>query len=108
MLLEDVKDISQVRQMFCIAATIYEDVIKEYNDELPQIFMKYVIHRVLEGCGRVRQPKGHDQKLVVTCVGLKRCLASVFVSHSDLMIAGFEVQLGENFCLAKFVERVFH
>ena len=52
-------------EMFIPCFTIDDDIIKEDQNEVPQVEPKYFIHQCLEYGRSISEAKGHDQKLIV-------------------------------------------
>lgn len=73
-------------QVFLPSFVVYENIIKEYQEKLLQLFVKNMIHIGLKGSKCVGQPKGHDQKLIVLVVALECYLMNVLLPYFDLMI----------------------
>ena len=74
---------------------VYEDVIEENQDELSEKGPEQVIHETLEGSRSIRQAEGHDQKLEVTIVCAECRLVNIGRLHSNLMVAGAQVEFAK-------------
>ena len=75
----------------------YEDVVQvdrdvSLVDQVPQD----VVHRGLEGGGRVGEPKEHDRRLKEAPVGSEGSLPLVPLAYPDVVVAPADVELGED------------
>lgn len=63
---ESLKHSSNVMDMYGLRAGEYQDIIKIYKHKPVQHISQNIINKILEHCGGVCQPEGHDQVLVVS------------------------------------------
>jgi hypothetical protein len=90
-----VEDDGDVLEVLPPRRTIDENVIKENQHKSPQVRAHDVVHQGLERCRGVGEPKRHDQELVLAVVSVERCLIDVVRELAHLVVAGTQVQLGE-------------
>ena len=86
-------------QVLCMLFKIFvehQDVVKEHQHKVPQLFSEYVIHPRLESGWCVRQSKGHDYKFVVALMRFESYFRNIFYFDSNLMITRFKIEFGEN------------
>ena len=69
----------------CLAVDQY--VVEEYQDVLPQLFSKDMIHVRLESGWCIGQSKRHDQELKVSEMAPEHYLLNVLLLDSDLMVS---------------------
>src|ERR1700694_2708541 len=81
--------------MFFQGPREYQDVIDECNHEFVKIRPQYLIDQMHEGCWCIGEPEGQHQELEVTVASPECCLLNVRFMDADLMISGFEIDLGE-------------
>lgn len=67
--------------------SIDKDIIKEYNNELPEVWPEDEVHRRLEGRRRIAQPEWHYFKFVMAMVCPKCYLRNIICLYSNLAIA---------------------
>jgi hypothetical protein len=82
-----------------------EDIIEEDEDEPTEERPQDVVHEHLERRRGVAQPEQHHHELIEAVVCAERGLGNVLGAHPDLMVAGAEIQLGEE---AGTVELIDH
>jgi hypothetical protein len=97
------EDGPQMMQMFGPDAAVDEDVDQ---DEAPKERMKDRVHERLECRRRVGEAKRHYEELVQAFVCSERRLVAVVGGHAHLVIAGAEVELGEELGAAKFIKQL--
>ena len=77
-----------------------------YSSFCPLIFewLKYVVHHVLEGCGRIAESKIHNHGFIqpVLCLEYDFVLVTIFDTH--FVKASFYVELGEDKCISHFCD----
>ena len=82
-------------EMLFPCVTINQDIIEEHKDELPQKWVKDVVHKALK-CGRsICETKWHYQKFIMTFMCAKSGFRNIFILESDLMVPRAKVKLGE-------------
>jgi len=59
-------------KMFLIGFTIYQDVVEENQDELPEKVSQRGVHCILKSSRFARKTKGHDAELKLPEMGLER------------------------------------
>ena len=85
-----------------------EDVIEENQDETMEEGVEYLVHQSLERSRCVGQAESHDQELVEAFMGAECRLVHIVEVHPHLVVAGTEVQLGEEMSAAKLVQEFIH
>jgi hypothetical protein len=65
---------------------IYQKIIKEDQQKLPQLLFEYVIHAGLKGGWCVGQPKWHDQKLIMPIMAIESSFGNILLFDFDLVI----------------------
>jgi hypothetical protein len=103
-LVENIEDGTHVTKVIGPRGVVDEDVIKEDEDEPTEERPQDVVHESLERCRGVAQPKRHDQELVEVVVCAERGLGDVLDAHLDLMVAGAEIQFGEEASAVELIE----
>lgn len=83
--------------MCLLGAAVYQNIIKEDKDKLPQVGLENMVHEILEGRGSIGEAKWHYQVLKMAKMGFKSCFRYVRRVNPDLVIARFEVNFGEEF-----------
>ena len=81
-----------------------EDIVEEDNNEVIEVGTEDVIHGALKRSWCVGETEGHDFELVVTVASTKSCFGNVVFSHTDLPVARFEVNFGEDRGTLKTIE----
>ena len=76
--------------------TIDEDIIKEDQNEVPQVRPKYFIHQFLERGRGICEAKWHDQKFIVAIMCAESCFRDVILMNLNLVIPRMKIQLREN------------
>ncbi|KAK4737402.1 hypothetical protein R3W88_001099 [Solanum pinnatisectum] len=94
--------------MIILIPRVDQDVVDEYINKHIHILLKHYVHEIHECCRSINQTKGHNKELIMTITGPKCCLRDVTFSHSQLMIARFEVYLRETNGTMKLVEKVIN
>ncbi|KAJ0433263.1 hypothetical protein HanIR_Chr17g0868311 [Helianthus annuus] len=75
------------------ALRIDQDVVdKDYN-KLVQVRFAHSIHQIHKNCRCVRQPKRHDQKLIVPISSPKSRLRDILFPNSQLVISRSQIDL---------------
>ncbi|KAF8093410.1 hypothetical protein N665_0383s0041 [Sinapis alba] len=75
---------------------VHEDVIKEHEYELSQIWPENIIHKVLKCRWRIRKAERHNEEFVMAIVCPKRRFGDILSSDSDLVVSRPQIQLGED------------
>jgi len=65
-----------------------------------------VVHESLEGGGRVGEVKEHDGRLKETFMGDEGGLPLVSVFDADVVVAPLNIELGEDFGISEFIDKV--
>jgi hypothetical protein len=97
-----------VLQVLRPRAVVDEDVVKEDQDEAAEERPEHVVHQCLEHGRRDCQAERHDEELEEALMRPERGLHYVVGVHKNLMIAGPQVELGEEARTAEFVPQLFH
>ena len=72
--------------------TIDEDIIKEDQNEVPQVGTEYFSRQFLE-CGRIiSEAKWHDQKLIVSIMCVESHFMDVILMNLNLVIPRMNIQ----------------
>ena len=83
--------------------TIDEDIIKQDQNEVPQVGMEYFIHQFLE-CGRkILESKWHGQKLIVAIMCVESCFRDIILMNPNLVIPRTKIQHGEKMSTMKLI-----
>jgi hypothetical protein len=90
--------------VFYPGRAIYQNVIKEYQGELSDERLQYIIHQSLECGWRISQAERHDYKFEGTTMCTEGCFVDVIRVHPDLMITTPEIQLCEETCTSEFIK----
>jgi hypothetical protein len=83
-------------------------VIEEDEDKPTEEGSENIVHKCLKRRRRVRQAERHDEELKEALMRAEGCLLHIIVVHSDLVVAGAQIKLGEEDCAPKFIEKLFH
>ena len=83
---KELKNYTNVVQVFGPGLAVYQYVIKENQHKPTQVIAKNFIHEALKSGRGVGEPKGHDQKFKVAVVSPESSFLYVAWVHSDLMI----------------------
>ena len=73
-------------EMLCPFFTIDEDIIKEDNNEIPQLGSKYFIRQCLECGSSIHEAKGNDQKFIVDIMCAKILFRDIIHMNPNLVI----------------------
>jgi hypothetical protein len=84
------------RMLFC-SLGVDEYVVNKDYDKLIKLWHKHRIHEVHEVGWSIGKTERHDQIFIQAISGREGCLWNIARSNLDLMIAGAEVNLGEDF-----------
>jgi hypothetical protein len=97
-----------VLQVLRPRAVVDEDAVEEDQDEAAEERPEHVVHQCLEHGRRDCQAERHDEELEEALMRPERGLHYVVGVHKNLMIAGPQVELGEEARTAEFVPQLFH
>lgn len=81
MVLKNAEHLCQMLHMFRQGFTVNQDVVNKYHHTLPEHGMKDCVHKCLECCWGVCEPKWHHPELLVSMVSFE-CSFS-FISRND-------------------------
>jgi len=95
-------------QMVLPHPTINKEVIKEHQQELPQLLVEDVIHARLKSGRCIGQPKWHDQKIIVPIMTPESGLVYILLSDPDLMIARSKFNLQKVHCPMKLIKQLIN
>jgi hypothetical protein len=82
-----------------------EDDVEEHHDKTPQERPEDLVHEGLKRHWHVGEPEQHDEELVAIMRAESR-LVDVPSAHTDLVVAGAHVELGEEACVVQFIEQI--
>ena len=98
-----------MNQMIIQSSAIDQDVIKEDDDEVTEIWPKNSIHCRLERGRSIAQAKWYHPELVVAMVRVKSRFADIIHMHQNLMITLKKVEFREPTCTSQFIKKfVYH
>jgi hypothetical protein len=66
---------------------VYEDVIKENQDELVKVRFQYFVHETLEGIWGIAKDKRYDQEFIMSFMSFESSI-HIFLLHLDMVITG--------------------
>lgn len=72
--------------MFFPRWQIHENVVKEDQDEFPEMMTKKVIHEALEGYRGIGEAERHYNELVMAFMSLKSCFQYIIFVYLNLMV----------------------
>jgi hypothetical protein len=93
-------------QVFLPCPAIYQKIIKEYQQKLPQLLFEYVIHAGLKGGWCVGQPKWHDQKLIMPIMASESSFGNILLSDSDLVVPRSKINLRKIHCSVQLIQKL--
>jgi hypothetical protein len=70
--------------------------------------MEDMIHEALESGGRIKQAKGHDQKLIVALMSLKCRLRNVYLVYTYLVVARMKINFSKELGTTQFIQEVIN
>ena len=73
-----------------------QNVVEEYQNKLPKVVMKDVVHERLESLGSVGETEWHHEELVMPFVSTEGRLGHILASYPNLMITQLQIQLREH------------
>ena len=84
----------QMLEMFHPNFTIDEDIIKEDQNEVPQVGPKYFIHQCLERGRGTCEANWHDQKFIMAIMCAEIYFRDIIRMDLDLVIPRMKIQPG--------------
>lgn len=93
---KDGENSAQVVEVALPSRAVDQDVIEEDENKATKYGFEDSVHESLEGGRCVRYTKRHDSELIMTFVSSKSCILNIIRVYADLMIASFEIELGED------------
>ena len=72
------------------------------------MWLKDVVHHVLEGCGRVAEPEIHDHGFIQPILCLERGFVLVSIFDAYFVKASFYVELGEDERILYFCDKFWY
>lgn len=90
-----VEDDGHVLQVLRLRRTVDKNVIKENKHKVAQVGAEHIVHQCLECRRGIGEAKRHHQELEVAMMSPECRLRDIVRMHPHLMIAGAEVELGE-------------
>ena len=98
----------QILEMLSLGFTIDEDIIKEDQNEVPQVGSKYFIHQCLE-CGRgICEAKWHDQKFIMVIMCVEIFFRDIIRMDLNLVIPRTKIQLGEKMSTMELIQKLIN
>ena len=88
--------------------TIYEDIIKEYQNEVSQVGTEYFIHQNLERGRSICEAKWHDQKFIVAIMCAESCFRDIILMNPNLVIPRTKIQLGEKMSTMELIQKLIN
>ena len=88
--------------------TIDEDIIKEGQNEFPNVGLEYFIHQCLECRRSIREAKGHDQKLIVAIMCVEIHFRDTILMNPNLVIPRMKIQLGEKMSTMELIQKLIN
>lgn len=79
-------------------------IIKEDQDELPQMREKNIVHETLEGSWCISEAKLHDHEFIVPIIRLESRFRNIPHINPYLMISSPKVQFQKEFCPMEFIK----
>src|SRR5688572_21152089 len=92
--------------MLLLCLRVDEYVVKIDDDPLVDGWIKDLEHHVGERCRGISQPKRDNVKFKVTITASERRRVSVGFVYALLMVAGEQVEFGEEFCSTEAVDEL--
>jgi hypothetical protein len=105
MILQTLKDNSEMFGMLLLVFGIDKDIIDEDHYEFVEIHHKHEVHEVHEVGWGICETKGHHQELVDTITSGESSFRNVTRSDFDLMITRTEIDLGENSSSSQLIKK---
>jgi hypothetical protein len=105
MILQTLKDNSEVFGVFFIAFGVDENIIDKDHDKFVEFRHEHGVHEVHEVGWGIRETEGHYQELVKTITSGESSFRNVARSNFDLMITGMKVNLREDFGSSQLIEK---
>ena len=105
---ERLEDDGYMLQVLGPRSVVYQDIIKEHQHEPAKERSEHVIHQRLESRWCVGETEGHHQELIVSLMSAKHRFADVLRVHPHLMVAGAEVELGEETRTMELIQELVH
>ena len=96
----------QMLEMLNPCFTIDEDIIKEDQNEVPQVGMEYFIHQCLECGRRISESKGNYQTLIVAIMYVEIHFMDIILMNLNLVIPRTKIQLGEKISTMKLINNM--
>ena len=84
-------------------STVYEDIVKEDDDEVVEVWPENQVHCGLEGRWHVAQPKQHYFELVMAVMGSEGGLGDISIMYPNMMVALQQIELREAFRATQLV-----
>ena len=88
--------------------TIDEDIIKEEQNEVSQVGLKYFIHQCLEHGRGICEAKWHDQKFIMALMCVESCFKDIICMDPNLVIPRTKIQLGENMSTMELIQKLIN
>lgn len=94
-----------MNQVIVQSYAIDQDVVKEYSDEVTEIWPKNIFHCRLKWGRSIAQAKWHHPEPVMAMVRAKSRFVNIILMHQNLMITLEKVEFREPMCTAKFIKK---
>ena len=98
----------QMLEMLSPSFTIDEDIIKEDQNEVLQVGLKYFIHQCLERGRGICEAKWHDQKFIIAIMCVESCFRDIILMNTNLVTPRTKVQLGEKMNTMKLIKKIIN
>jgi hypothetical protein len=80
-------------QVLLACPVVYNNIIKEHQQEFLQLLIENVVHAILECRWCIGQSKWHDEELIISIVAPESSLRDILLSEFDLMISISDINL---------------
>ena len=88
--------------------TIDEDIIKEDQNKVSQVGLKYFIHQFLE-CGRgICETKWHEKKFIMAIMCAESYFRDIIHMDLNLVIPRTKIQLGEKMSTMELIQKLIN
>ena len=88
--------------------TIDEDIIKEDQNEVSQVGLKYFIHQFLERGRGICEAKWHDQKFIMAIMCAESSFRDIIRMDLNLVIPRMKIQLGEKMSTMELIQKLIN
>jgi len=92
--------------MWSCSVLLYRYIIKIHYHRQACVGPEHLVHQPHEGARGIGQPKWHNKPFIQPLLCFESSLLLISLAFSDLMIATFQINLGENFGTMKLIQHV--